>query len=337
MNNYGEFWFIEGYAQLADSKVGRGHDSYVEEYLTNSYHLPFNPTYVDSDQLIEWACKNYKNLINDLKNRVAWDNVLTKLENQRKCQPLMQYLYSDGILNENVFFDFYKVPSAEQELLKGQGISTEEGLKFYGMKNLGWQRVENNNVEIWQFNSSTLNSIITAFNSILPNKNKKKILINLFIFSNNSWYENIPLSVLENIKSPNDLEEYIKVKNGKIIAKNMNWYKVIKIAFDEDDEAFQKAEEYFSIGQGENIDQSYCWLWLNGKLLTKLGGTHNINFRHLIPNANNVWHDNYFRGWYDPDLDVVSVVLRNKATSVPYALNNALRTKFGPNFQYKIF
>lgn len=326
--NYGEYWFIDGHAEYCDSNIGeQSHESYVEQYLSDSYRLPFNPVYFSSDELIKWACENYKNIINILKNNTIWDSILIKLEKSNNCSALMQYLYSDGILEENVFFDFYKVPNPIKELLKGNG-----DLRLYGIKNLGWQRVQGNNVEAWQLNPLTIKSIISGFDSILDDP-EEDVNINLYIYSNGYFYENIPLSALINIKKPKDLNQYLTTKNNQKIA---NWYKVIKIAFDED-KAFQKAEEYFSIGQGDNIDQSYCWLWLNGKLLTKLGGTHNMNFRHLIPNANNTWHDSYFRGWYDPDLDIVSVVLRNKATSVPYVLDNALRTKFGPNFQYKIF
>ncbi len=125
----------------------------------------------------------------------------------------------------------------------------------------------------------------------------------------------------------------------------MNWYKtIISQQYleeirreDYSDEKEYQANRYFSIGQNED---SYCWIWLNGKILTRRGGTHNANFRHLLPiehRNNNNWHDLYFRGWFDPSQQILSLTLRDHATEVPKLLDNELRRKFGKQFRYEVF
>jgi len=126
----------------------------------------------------------------------------------------------------------------------------------------------------------------------------------------------------------------------------MNWYKTAQTLEEvrkedyENDLAFEAAQ-YFSIGQNETLVDSYCWVFINGRLFVKKGnGTHNSNFGHLFSNL-----DRIFRGWYDTTQNLLSVVVPRRygddsvftEVDIPNKLDKALRRKFGNNFEYKVF
>ena len=72
--------------------------------------------------------------------------------------------------------------------------------------------------------------------------------------------------------------------------------------------------------------------------MAKPEGTHNLHFRHLVPeHDSNSWHDNYYRGFFDPEKDMVSVVLKDGSVQIPGPLDRALRERFGYSFKYVIF
>ena len=72
-----------------------------------------------------------------------------------------------------------------------------------------------------------------------------------------------------------------------------------------DDEKNALDMSYFDIGQGdeETTANSYCWIWSRPDqgLRIKKGGTHGHNFSHEIAG-------NTFKGWYDPEKGMISVV-----------------------------
>lgn len=145
----------------------------------------------------------------------------------------------------------------------------------------------------------------------------------------------------------------------------MNWYKkairyyedISREHYDEGregDEMFE-ADQYFSIGQhdfhdgdyaeGEEPEPGICWIFANGYIDTAVGGTHNMNWPHLMKNT---WIDGsneYFRGWYDPNQELISVVARRKPgdrrkfdiSDVPKVLIRQLTNKFGDDFDIKVF
>jgi hypothetical protein len=59
------------------------------------------------------------------------------------------------------------------------------------------------------------------------------------------------------------------------------------------------------------------------------------NYKHNIPGD----VSQYYRGWYDPIQNLLSVVPPAKLTHriVPSAIERALRQKFGQNFEIKLF
>lgn len=145
----------------------------------------------------------------------------------------------------------------------------------------------------------------------------------------------------------------------------MNWYK-IAIRYYEDisredyeegqegDESFE-ADQYFSIGQmqdeydpdydDEEPDPATCWIFYNGNIDTAVGGTHNMNWPHLMRNTWATGGNEYFRGWYDPNQNLVSVVMKRKPgdqrkfseEDIPSRLANKLYKTFGDTIGVKVF
>ena len=123
----------------------------------------------------------------------------------------------------------------------------------------------------------------------------------------------------------------------------MNWYKISQTYEDimqnpKEYEEDLESQRYFSIGQNETQDQSFCWMWINNQLRIEQGGTHNINFGHLIKDI-----DHHYRGWYDSIQELISVVppVREKiikfTKNLPSTLKRSLYRKFSENAEIVIF
>ena len=144
----------------------------------------------------------------------------------------------------------------------------------------------------------------------------------------------------------------------------MNWYKLAIRYYDdirredyeegkEGDELFE-ADQYFSIGQmqddydheeGEEPEPATCWIYYNEQIDTAVGGTHNMNWPHLMKNNWYQGGNEHIRGWYDPNQDMVSIVLRRKPgdtrkydeSEVPKAVLRQLIREFGETIDIKVF
>lgn len=144
----------------------------------------------------------------------------------------------------------------------------------------------------------------------------------------------------------------------------MNWYKLATRYYEdirredydeglEGDEYF-KADQYFSIGQmqddneydeGEEPEPATCWILYDGKIDTAVGGTHNMNWPHLMKNTWTTGGNEYFRGWYDPNQELVSVVMKRKPgdqrnfseEDIPSSIINKLYETFGEHINIKVF
>jgi hypothetical protein len=143
----------------------------------------------------------------------------------------------------------------------------------------------------------------------------------------------------------------------------MNWYKLAQRYYEdvrredyeegkEGDDYFE-SDQYFSIGQSddeiepgeEEPEPATCWIYEGGHVDTAVGGTHNMNWPHLMKNTFIEGSNEYFRGWFDPNQNMVSVVARRRAgdqrkfdmTAVPSRLLSQLASEFGEDIDIKVF
>ena len=99
------------------------------------------------------------------------------------------------------------------------------------------------------------------------------------------------------------------------------------------------AAKYFSIGHetdDETSPKNYCWMWNGHDVIAKQGGSHGIHFGHDVT-------DRTFKGWYDVDKNMVSVVFPESELNnfddnyqpteddIPQYLYSKLMNKFGKN------
>jgi hypothetical protein len=129
----------------------------------------------------------------------------------------------------------------------------------------------------------------------------------------------------------------------------MNWYKEsqtyedIMQYPDEYDDGNLNAHRYFSIGQNETQDDSFCWIWVNNQLHVAEGPTtHGAAFGYMFEKIREV--DDYYRGWYDPTQNMLSVVtidykegIQPTEESLPSPLRRSLYRKFGQDIQMVLF
>ena len=144
----------------------------------------------------------------------------------------------------------------------------------------------------------------------------------------------------------------------KDILLNMNWYKkILSQTYQEvmedpehysdlDNPDYFEASRYFSIGQNDDEEyDSYCWIFDGRKMHIKKGGTHGMNFPNLFS-----WKKeddiNMYRGWYDPEQKLISVVIPRQIgrteqalqpESLPTKLRVALSDSFGTNNKIVVF
>jgi len=109
----------------------------------------------------------------------------------------------------------------------------------------------------------------------------------------------------------------------------MNWYKKAQTyenitSYPEEYSDNFDAHRYFSIGQNEETTKdSFCWIWHYNELLVDKGPTtHRLSFGYLFNNKSDV--EDYYRGWYDPIQDIISVVMPKpwKPLSVKFTEND---------------
>ena len=143
----------------------------------------------------------------------------------------------------------------------------------------------------------------------------------------------------------------------------MNWYKTIigqtyqevldneeyyrSMERDEPEyEGYFDGERYFSIGQGDDQEyESTCWIFDGRRMHQKVGGTHASNFPSLF-SWNRETGSGVYRGWYDAEQKMISVVAPRsrgnvdpapESSSLPTRLMVSLSDNFGTDNQVEVF
>ena len=104
-------------------------------------------------------------------------------------EALMLYLQEAGVSDE------------DYAIAEGFGDARE-----YGMKNWGWKRLEGHNVETWSLTRGDLSSIASGLWDAY-NEEAEKASFNIYVYSAQKWYRDVPWAVLE-AENPMALREY---------------------------------------------------------------------------------------------------------------------------------
>jgi hypothetical protein len=91
-----------------------------------------------------------------------------------------------------------------EEELKERGVTEEDiklilgeaDLREYAMVQWGWKRLEGNNVETNTLTSQDLRNIANGLYDAF-NEEAERDMFNIYVMSNNKWYENVPFHIIE--------------------------------------------------------------------------------------------------------------------------------------------
>lgn len=168
----GEFWIqSDGSAVYADGDVGEyNHEMYVIEQIKGNYGY---------DGEME-----------------GWDDFL--------CRVGKEYAEENNIEIENEEDNFSELWTLGCKMLQEQGMSDEEleisngqgDARLFAIKNWGWKRLQGRNIETWELKSNDFKVICDGLYEAYD-EDSLVGKFNIYVFSNNMWYENVPYESIE--------------------------------------------------------------------------------------------------------------------------------------------
>jgi hypothetical protein len=191
----GEWWIQDGSAIFADGDVGdMNHEGYARDFVVRQL-LDF----MDIDVEDEYAGElrdHKKEIIAWLENEgVEWD--ASEISWDDAAMTYLWQISKSNWANQKHFTDAW-------ETAQGSNDAREYGLKY-----LNWQRVHGNNIQTWKMDESTMRSISGGISDIMNQDDDEgqEELFNIEVMSNRTFYEEVPLSVIES-KDPGALRIY---------------------------------------------------------------------------------------------------------------------------------
>jgi len=211
-NIQGEWWFQDGNAVYADGDVGdMNHEAYVIDILkrqildaldVDTSNYDFVP-YINDDEISNEIFSNIKDELTPEE--------LQKWEDGEIGTVIISYLTRQG--EKDIKNILYYIRGRDD---KGHTLDPRE----YALVHWGWQRVKTNNIQTQTLTSKDLSNIVSglyeAYGDALEETNPDNITdenptgeptFNIEVMSTRSWYEGIPISVLEK-KSATALNSY---------------------------------------------------------------------------------------------------------------------------------
>jgi hypothetical protein len=203
----GEWWIIEGSAVFADGDVGEmNHEAYVIESIKRKYVYDE----FDKGEYIEW---------DEFKKELA----LEAFEEDFGKRPTEQYYQKYKDKMEDLYLKKLKemgMTNEEYALAEGIGDARE-----YGLKNLGWKRVKQNNI---QTNTLTVDDLKEIANGLWDINNdldeNSDIEFNIEVDSTGAFYTGVPFKLISD-GAPSQLRQYQQININKYMQKNNSWYR----------------------------------------------------------------------------------------------------------------
>jgi hypothetical protein len=210
----GEWWIMDGQAVFADADVVEmNHEAYVIDFIKRKY--AYNE--FDKGEWIDW---------DGFKKALAME----AFEEEYGKRPTEQYYdkYKDKM--EDLYLKKLKemgMTDEEYALAEGIGDARE-----YGLKNLGWKRVKQNNVQSQTLTVDDLKDIANGLYDINNDLDENSdVEFNIEVVSTGAFYTNVPYKLIS-YGAPSQLREYQNAYDHyyNMIFKNKasqgyNWYK----------------------------------------------------------------------------------------------------------------
>jgi hypothetical protein len=183
----GEWWIIDGQALFADADIGdMNHEAYVVDSIQRKYSYDkFAGEYVD------------------------WDGFKKELAREELTEQ-----YGRKIAEKLLEKDPEKTEDAYLKKLREMGMTDEEyaiaegigDAREYGIKNLGWKRVKQNNVQTETLTVDDLRDIANGLWEAYD-ENCEKETFNIEVNSTSTIFEDVPYQLISN-GAPTALQAY---------------------------------------------------------------------------------------------------------------------------------
>jgi len=190
----GEFWITDDYLLSADDFSDTNHEGHamqtaLSHFLDhfNIYEEFFDPSVIEEKASIE---------------------IIDNMSDQEIYTYLKEYGIDDKnikkiIKNKNLVFDFVDHGDVlsnylddNTELQELYSIAMGRGdARLYGMKELGWKRLEGNNVETFHISRSDMDQIANGLHEAYGEESENSSF-NIHVHSTKKYYTNIPYYVI---------------------------------------------------------------------------------------------------------------------------------------------
>lgn len=197
----GEWWFQDGQAVFADGDVGdMNHEAYVIDALKRQLLDALGVDYSRYDQIPDLGDSHIRDEIFDNIKDELTPEELEEWQNNEFNDVIISYLKRQE--NKDVREVIYYIRGHDN---KGKNVDPRE----YALIHWGWQRVKGNVIQTQTLTSKDLNNIVNGLNdayqdleetdpdNISDTNPTGEPTVNIEVMSTRSWYENVPISILE--------------------------------------------------------------------------------------------------------------------------------------------
>jgi len=223
---YGEWWIIDGKAVYADGDTGEmGHEAYVLDAVRREIAETFNQfveDYYDWDEIKQQCISEYFDELNETEQK----KLLKKYNFSDKEELIEQTLYNAGI------FDAIAIENGNTKLQVDVADNAIDP-RDYGMKELGWKRVQGQYVQTYTLTSDDLKSIDDglwdAYGESYEEEEMNKMEFSIEVMSNRKTYQGIPYEIISK-HNPMQVAKFGGAYSPYAYAKKQSWYKKARLS-----------------------------------------------------------------------------------------------------------
>lgn len=202
----GEYWIIDGQAIFADGDTGdMNHEGYVVQHLASEF-LNYFDIYDDEPAPLGEYEEQIKQFFIDEGVIEQWEKSEEEFDND-PAEFMLKYLWKEHKQ------DFDNNQEKLQEAFFIAYNASQSDAREYGMKYLGWVRVQSNNIQTWTLTPKTMSNISRGIDEAIDQEmgydeeNVNELEFNIEVLANRKMYYNVPYDDISSGK-PQRLMQY---------------------------------------------------------------------------------------------------------------------------------
>jgi hypothetical protein len=190
----GEFWITDGSVISADDFAETNHEGHAMQAALSSLLDHFNifEEFFDPNDFVKTVAPI---ILEDMEDQDITNILTTNGIDKKDIKDILSNrIHFFHFLDDDDIVNFYleQNPNIQYlyEIAMGHGDA-----RLYGMKELGWKRLESNNVETFTITPSDMDQIADGLYEAY-NEEAKTSKFNIYVFSTTKWYTNVPFDVI---------------------------------------------------------------------------------------------------------------------------------------------